>query len=71
MRGCVTLSLFYQMYVFLKREDTDSQLKISGISLQEVQAAKILGVNISADLKWSTHVSQMLKKAKWKTVHIC
>ena len=47
---------------FLKKEDTDPQLKISGMPLQEVQTAKILGVNISADLKWSTHVSQMLKK---------
>ncbi len=26
--------------------------------------AKILGVKISADLKWNVHVSEMLKKAK-------
>jgi hypothetical protein len=36
---------------------------ISNIPLETVHVAKVLGVQISSDLKWHTQVSEMLKKA--------
>ncbi len=37
--------------------------KLNNVTLQKVDSTKILGVQISSDLKWSTHVNEMLKKA--------
>jgi hypothetical protein len=48
---------------FLNKDPEEPPLTIANIPLQEVQVAKILGVQISADLKWGAHVSEMLKKA--------
>ena len=48
---------------FLVNDHDDPPLTISNIPLQELQVAKILGVHISADLKWNVHVTEILKKA--------
>ena len=48
---------------FLLNNPQEPPLTISNIPLQEVQVAKILGVNISDDLRWSVHVAEILKKA--------
>ena len=48
---------------FLLNNPQEPPLTISNIPLQEVQVAKILGVNINDDLRWSVHVAEILKKA--------
>ena len=48
---------------FLQKDPLDRPLTIDNVPLQVVSTAKILGVHVSADLKWSNHVGEVLKKA--------
>ncbi|XP_072014957.1 uncharacterized protein [Amphiura filiformis] len=52
----------YMSISFLKRP-LNHVLKLCNTDLNQVDVTKILGVHISADLTWSTHIDQMLKKA--------
>ena len=57
-KKCALMKVSFQM-----NNPQEPPLTISNIPFQEVQVAKILGVNISDDLRWSVHVAEILKKA--------
>ena len=48
---------------FKKNKHSLDPVSIDGKDLSVVENAKILGVNISNDLKWNDHVEQAIKKA--------
>lgn len=48
---------------FLKNSHEERPLTIANVPLQVVESAKILGVQISSNLKWDIQVSEILKKA--------
>ena len=57
---------------FLKEQDEDHALTNDQVPLQEVSTKtkkkkkkKIPGRHVSSDLKWSSHVCEVLKKAKF------
>ena len=37
---------------------------VNGMPIDLVTSAKILGINISNDLKWNSHIDSIIKKAK-------
>ena len=37
---------------------------VNGMPIDLVTSAKILGLNISNDLKWNCHIDSIIKKAK-------
>lgn len=51
------------VFSFTKRVPDLTPVNINGDILQQVKEAKILGVTISSDLKWTKHVNNLLKKA--------
>ena len=53
----------YMKVSFLKKQDEDQIPTIDQVPLQVVSTAKVLGVHVSSDLKWSKHISEVLKKA--------
>ena len=55
--------LIWKFLKFLKNQDEDHALAIDQVPLQGVSTAKILGVHVSSDLKWSNHICEVLKKA--------
>ena len=48
---------------FLQKDPLYQPLTIDNVPLQVVSSAKILGVHVNSDLKWSTQVREILKKA--------
>ena len=40
-----------------------NKVKVNGRSLEVVSSAKILGLNVSDDLKWNVHIAELVKKA--------
>lgn len=38
-------------------------VKVNGRPLEVVSSAKILGLNVSDDLKWNVHIAELVKKA--------
>jgi DNA-binding transcriptional regulator of glucitol operon len=48
---------------FLKNDQSEPPLTISNVPLQDVEVTKILGVYVSANLKWDKQVTEILKKA--------
>ena len=52
------------MVIDFKRNKHDfSPLTVDGKPLETVDNAKILGVTLSNDLKWNTHICECIKKA--------
>ncbi len=45
-------------------------LMISGTSVERVSSFKYLGVNISEDLTWTTHIQTQVKKARQRLYHL-
>ncbi len=45
-------------------------LMISGTPVERVSSFKYLGVNISEDLTWSTHIQTQVKKARQRLYHL-
>ncbi len=45
-------------------------LMISGIPVERVSSFKYLGVNISEDLTWTTHIQTQVKKARQRLYHL-
>ena len=48
---------------FCKTSPTLDPVKVNDRSLEVVSSAKILGLNISDDLKWNVHITELVKKA--------
>ena len=48
---------------FAKNPPTQLPLTINGVPLQQVETVKILGLQVTKNLKWDTHVKDILKKA--------
>ena len=48
---------------FANSNSTFNPIKLNGKPLEEVTSAKLLGLNISSDLKWIVHVLELVKKA--------
>ncbi len=45
-------------------------LMISGTSVERVSSFKYIGVNISEDLTWTTHIQTQVKKARQRLYHL-
>ena len=45
---------------------TFNPILLNGKPLEEVSSAKLLGLNISSDLKWNVHVLELVKKASYR-----
>ncbi len=48
----------------------DTPLMISGTPVERVSSFKYLGVNISEDLTWTTHIQTQVKKARQRLYHL-
>ena len=48
---------------FTNNNSTFHPILLNGKPLEEVTSAKLLGLNISSDLKWNVHVLELVKKA--------
>ncbi len=56
---------------FRKRQQRPyTPLKISGTPVERVSSFKYLGVNISEDLTWTTHIQTQVKKARQRLYHL-
>ncbi len=56
---------------FRKRQQSPySPLMISGTPVERVSSFKYLGVNISEDLTWTTHIQTQVKKARQRLYHL-
>ncbi len=56
---------------FRKRQQrTYTPLMISGTPVERVSSFKYLGVNISEDLTWTTHIQTQVKKARQRLYHL-
>ncbi len=56
---------------FRKRQQRPyTSLMISGTPVQRVSSFKYLGVNISEDLTWTTHIQTQAKKARQRLYHL-
>ncbi len=56
---------------FRKRQQRPyTPLMISGTPVERVSSFKYLGVNISKDLTWSTHIQTQFKKARQRLYHL-
>ncbi len=56
---------------FRKRQQRPyTPLIISGTSVERVSSFKYLGVNISEDLTWTTHIQTQVKKARQRLYHL-
>ncbi len=56
---------------FRKRQQQPyTPLMISGTPVERVSSFKYLGVNISEDLTWTTHIQTQVKKAKQRLYHL-
>ena len=48
---------------FANSNSTFNPILLNGKPLEEVTSSKLLGLNISSDLKWNVHVLELVKKA--------
>ncbi len=56
---------------FRKRQQRPyTPLMISGTPVERVSRFKYLGVNISGDLTWTTHIQSQVKKARQRLYHL-
>ncbi len=56
---------------FRKRQQRPyTPLMISGTPVERVSCFKYLGVNISEDLTWTTHIQTQVKKARQRLYHL-
>ncbi len=56
---------------FRKRQQRPyTPLMISGTPVERVSSFKYLGVNISEDLTWTTHIQTQVKKARHRLYHL-
>ncbi len=55
---------------FRKRQQPFTPLMISGTPVEKVSSFKYLGVNISEDLTWTTHIQTQVKKARPRLYHL-
>ncbi len=56
---------------FRKRQQRHyTPLMISGTPVERVSSFKYLGVNISEDLTWTTHIQTQVKKARQRLYHL-
>ncbi len=56
---------------FRKRQQRPyTHLMISGTPVERVSSFKYLGVNISEDLTWTTHIQTQVKKARQRLYHL-
>lgn len=56
---------------FRKRQHQPyTPLMISGTSVERVSSLKYLGVNISEDLTWTTHIHIQVNKARQRLYHL-
>ncbi len=56
---------------FQKKEQRPyTRLMISGTPVERVSSFKYLGVNISEDLTWTTHIQTQVKKARQRLYHL-
>ena len=46
---------------FRMQERVHAPIYINGVAVEQVPDFKFLGVNISKDLKWATHTSQLVE----------
>ena len=46
---------------FMRNQTTVPKVKIGDLEISEVQLVKLLGVFVQEDLKWSYHVTEMVK----------
>ncbi len=60
-----------QIVDFRKRQQRPyTPLMISGTPVERVSSFKYLGVNISEDLTWTTHIQTQVKKARHRLYHL-
>ena len=57
------LGIYYHRKTKWKIQPTFNPILLNGKPLEEVTSAKLLGLNISSDLKWNIHVLELVKKA--------
>ncbi len=53
-----------------KQQRPYTPLMISGTPVERVSSFKYLGVNISEDLTWTTHIQTQVKKARQRLYHL-
>ncbi len=75
MSGCYSLTIVSKtkelIVDFRKRQQRPyTPLMISGTPLERVSSFKYLGVNISEDLTWTTHIQTQVKKARQRLYHL-
>ncbi len=70
--NCLSLNVSKELIVdFRKRQQQPyTPLMISGTPVERVSSFKYLGVNISEDLTWTTHIQKQVKKARQRLYHL-
>ncbi len=70
--NCLSLSKTKELIVdFRKRQQWPyTPLMISGTPVERVSSFKYLGVNISEELTWTTHIQTQVKKARQRLYHL-
>ncbi len=69
-RGLEAISLWHCSGVMKTRLLWCTPLMISGTPVERVSSFKYLGVNISEDLTWTTHIQTQVKKARQRLYHL-
>lgn len=52
---------------FARSPTKDELVEIAGCKIHTVQVVKLLGAYIQEELKWNSHVREMMKKLSWQT----
>jgi hypothetical protein len=56
---------------FARPVRTFTTVNINNRPIEIVPSAKILGMRITNDLKWNTHISEVVKKVSTKLLFLC
>ena len=54
-------------YILSIRHESSRFYQLDGEILQEVNSSPYLGITISNDLQWKTHITKIVKKSKFYT----
>ncbi len=71
-KGYLNVSKTKELFVDFRKSQQRpyTPLMISGTPVERVSSFKYLGVNISEDLTWTTHIQTQVKKARQRLYHL-